>query len=310
MDTRRLEIFLKLLETRSFSKTAAALDLTQPSVSASLKVLEEAVGQKLFERTPRAVKPLPAAETLAPFALNIVETVGRAVWAVGHQLEGAREKLTVGASSVPAMVFLPPALAAYGRQYPNVLIKVKAGQSQGVARKVADGELDLGLVGAPPENEELVKTVFGRDQLALLASRSMADEIGPPPATVEDLSAWPLIMREEGSGTRSALLAALGEGGGDLAGRMNIRAEVEGLGPALALTRASFGAAVISDLLPPVIDLSGLVVMPLPFLRGRRFHLIRRKTRRVSPAVEALLNILNRQKGMKNSPGHGSAGHE
>ena len=291
MDIRRLEIFLKLLDTRSFSKTAAALELTQPSVSASLKALEEAMGQKLFERTPRAVKPLPAALVLAPYAENIVDTIGRAAWAVANQLANPRERLTLGASSVPAVVFVPPALTAFQKSYPNILIKLKTGQSRNIAQKVIDGEIDLGLVGAAPENEDLICESIGRDKLVLLASKRLADSLGPPPRSVEELSNWPLIMREEGSGTRAALLAAVG-GSGNLAAKMNVRAEAEGLEPTLALVRASFGATVASSLINPLINKQGLVFMPLDFLEGRNFYLIRRHSGRPSPALEALVEYL------------------
>ena len=291
MDIRRLEIFLKLLETRSFSKTATALELTQPSVSASLKSLEESLGQRLFERTPRAVKPLAAALVLAPYAESIVDTMGRAAWAVANQLANPRERLTLGASSVPAVVFAPRALAAFHRNYPNILIKMKTGQSRGVAQKVADGELDLGLVGAPPDNDELACDPLGRDRLVLMAAKKLADAVGPPPRSVDDLLNWPLIMREEGSGTRAALLAAVGASEA-ARGRLNVLAEVEGLEPALALVRSSFGATVGSSLITPLLNRQGLIFMPLDFLEGRSFYLIRRSSGRPSPALEALTGFL------------------
>lgn len=292
MDTRRLEIFLKLLDTRSFSKTALALGMTQPSVSASLKALEESLGQKLFERTPRTVRPLPAAETLTPYAASIVETAARAAWAVGHQLAGSRESLKLGASSVPAMIFLPPAMAEFQRKFPGILMTLKTGQSQGVVKRLVDGELDLGVVGSPPESDELSRTVFGRDRLVLLASESLAAQVGPPPQNLDELRSWPLIMREEGSGTRAAFLAGLAEKAGDLAGGGRVVAEVEGWAPCLALVRCSFGAAVVSSLVAAELDQAGLTVMNLNFLPGRRFYLIRRKVRKTSPAVEALADIL------------------
>ncbi|MDR1045713.1 MAG: LysR family transcriptional regulator [Candidatus Adiutrix sp.] len=296
MDIRRLEIFLKLLETGSFSRTAAALNLAQPSVSASLKALEDSLGQKLFERTPRSVKALPTAEILQPYALNIVETMGRAAWAVGRQLSDPREKLTLGASSVPAIALLPGALTAFNREYPNILIKIKTGSSRAVSRKLADGELDLAVVGAAPEDEELERRVVGHDRLVLLVSRQLARNRGDsPPGEVEELLDWPLIMREEGSGTRAAFMAALGQSAGGLLGsRINIKAEVDGLGPSLALVRHSFGAAVISDLLLPVINLRGLAALNLAFLNGRNFYLINRRGRQVSPALQAFISHLSR----------------
>jgi len=292
MDPRKLEIFLKLLETRSFSRTAAILGLSQPSVSASLKSLEDNLGQKLFERTPRAVTPLPAAETLAPYARNIVETAARAAWAVGHQLAGPREKLSLGASSVPAMVFVPKAVAGFNRHYPDVLIKLQSGQSGGIIRKVADGEIDLGLVGTLPEDDSLDRALFSRDKLVLLASHNLAREIGRPPKSPEDLLDWPLIMREEGSGTRAAFLTALGGKAGHLAGRVKVAAEVEGLGPVLALVRESFGAAVISNLLLPLINMETHTAMKLNFFEGRSFYLVNRRAGYRSPALETMREML------------------
>jgi DNA-binding transcriptional LysR family regulator len=91
MDRKKLEIFLKLLDTRSFSLTAQFFGLSQPTVSQHLKSLEEFLGQKLFERTPRRVKALPAAMVLAPYAIKIVETAGQAAWAVNRQMAVAQE---------------------------------------------------------------------------------------------------------------------------------------------------------------------------------------------------------------------------
>ena len=292
MDIRKLEIFLKLLDTGSFSKTALALGLAQPSVSASLKALEDSLGQKLFERTPRAVQPLPAAEALTPYAVSIVETAARAAWAVGHQLAGARERLKLGASSVPAAVFLPLAMTEFRQKFPGILMSLKSGQSQSIAKRVLDGELDLGVVGSPPESDDLSRTAFSQDHLVLLASESLASATGPPPQNVTDLWQWPLIMREEGSGTRAAFLAGLGEKAGELAARSQVAAEVEGLAPCLALVRASFGAAVVSSFIAAKENLAGLKAMSLDFLPGRRFYLVRRKSREISPAVAAMVQIL------------------
>lgn len=290
MDTRRLKIFLKLLDTRSFSKTADALGLTQPSVSASLKALEESLGQKLFERTPRAVKPLPAAQILAPYATTIVETAGQAAWAVGHHLANTREKLIIGASSAPAAVFLPPALAIFNNSYPGVLVRLKTDSAKAIVQKVAGGELELGLVGATPEQDELIHTSFAQDRLVLVATKELADKIGPPPQSLDDLWAWPLIMHEENSMGRSEILPELPENIDSP--RLNVRAEVEGMVSCLALVRASFGAAVLSNRLPPLINQENLVVMPLPFFGSRRLFIIQRRSKKTTPAAGALINIL------------------
>lgn len=292
MDTRRLKIFLKLLDTRSFSKTAEALGLTQPSVSASLKALEESLGQRLFERTPRAVKPMPAAQILAPYATTIVETAGQAAWAVGHQLASTREKLIIGASSAPATVFLPPALAVFNNSYPGVLVRLKTGTAKGVAQKVIGGEMELGLVGAIPEQDDLVHISFAQDRLVLVATKELADKIGPPPQALDDLWAWPLVLYDENSGGRNDFLPGSPENADGTSGRLNIKAEVEGVAVCLAMVRASFGAALVSNRLPPLFNPENLVIMPLPFFGSRRMFIVHRRAKKPGPAATALINIL------------------
>lgn len=292
MDIRRLEIFLKILETKSFSKTAAALGLTQPSISASLKALEEFFGHKLFERTPRLVKPLPTAHLLAPYAADIVQSAGRAAWALSRQMPSG-ESLSVGASSVPALSFLPQVLADFSQKYPHILIKLKSGHSRDISKKVLDGELDLAVVGAQPDREELAQTPLHRDHLVLLCSDELAQRLGPPPRTVEELAAWPLILREEGSGTRDALMSALAGLRANPA-KLNIKAEVDGFGPASSLARASLGAALFSSLIIPSINMEGLKVIDLTFLGRRHFYLLHRRSASLSPAIEALVKMINK----------------
>lgn len=305
MDIRKLEIFLKLLETKSFSKTAQALNLTQPTVSASLKALEESLGQKLFERSPRTMQPLPAAQVLEPYAFDIVQKAGQAAWAVSRQLRDPKEMLSLGASSVPAIAFMPRLLKLFSNEYPNILIKLKSGHSRNLADKVADGELDLALVGAKSEREELQHHEIGQDNLILLCSETLAKQIKKAPAGVNDLLQWPLIIREEGSGTRQALMKAMAGLDENLCGKLSIKAEVEGLAASIALVRASLGATVISSLMPPFIKMDGLSSYSLDFLGTRRFYLVRKKTCPDSPAIEALLKIL------KDSPQtEGKAGYQ
>ncbi|MDR1545707.1 MAG: LysR family transcriptional regulator [Deltaproteobacteria bacterium] len=291
MHLKRLEIFLKLMDTLSFSKTADAFGLSQPSVSASIKSLEESFGQRLFKRTPRQVKPLPAAEVLAPYAVKIVETTAQAAWAVNRQLADARERLVVGASTVPALVHAPRALTAFGRLHPNVFVKLTSGDSREVTRQVADGRADLGLVGAKPEDESLWAKPFGSDHLVLLTSDRLLESLGRPPVNLNELSRWPLILREPGSGTRDAFMSSV-RGQVD---SLNFRAEVEGLETSLALVRSSFGAAVISSLIPAAVDLRGLTVVDLDFGVHRTFYLVRRRDALASPATDALITFIERQ---------------
>ncbi|MDR2140547.1 MAG: LysR family transcriptional regulator [Deltaproteobacteria bacterium] len=288
MDIKRLEIFLKLLDTRSFSLTAQFFGLSQPTVSQNIKSLEEFLGQKLFERTPRRVKALPAALVLAPYAIKIVETAGQAAWAVNRQMAVAQDKLAVGASSVPSMVLVPPAVEVFSQRYPRVFLTLTSGHSREIVRLVLDGDLDLGLVGTVvSESEKIWVRPYATDRLVLVASSELVAKMGSRPRTPADLANWPLILREDGSGTRAAFLSSLG----DDVSRFRFKAEVDGLGPTITLVRAAFGAAVVSNLILSTMDMTDLVAWPLEFGPCRRFFLIRRKDHFNAQVAEALVDI-------------------
>ncbi|MDR0548376.1 MAG: LysR family transcriptional regulator [Deltaproteobacteria bacterium] len=288
MDIKRLEIFLKLLDTRSFSLTAQFFGLSQPTVSQNLKSLEEFLGQKLFERTPRRVKALPAALVLAPYAIKIVETAGQAAWAVNRQMAVAQEKLAIGASSVPSMVLVPPAVEVFSQRYPRVFLTLTSGHSREIARLVTEGDLDLGLVGTVvSETEKIWARPYAVDRLVLVASTELVNRMGQRPKTPAELASWPIILREDGSGTRAAFLSSLG----DEVSRFRFKAEVAGVAPTLTLVRASFGAAIISNLIVSTLDMTNLVAWPLEFGPCRRFFLIRRKDHFNAQVALALVDI-------------------
>jgi len=293
VDVKRLEIFLKILETKSLSKSAAALGLAQPTVSASLKTLEDSIGHKLFDRTPRSVKPLPQALILAPYARAVLETLGEAAWALGSQSGGPEESLVVGASSLPAMTIMPTALRAFKSAYPKVYIKLKAGESESIIRRVNDGEFGIGVVGLRQVSPDMRLETIAHDNLCLLAAEDIRDRMGSGPATLEEIADWPLIMREDGSGTKAAFLKAFARRP-DLLPKLNVAAEVEGLLPALALARAGLGAVVISGLAAyaPWL-LSGMRLIPLDFLgAGRNFYLISRKSYRPPPLMREFIKTV------------------
>ncbi|MDR0355639.1 MAG: LysR family transcriptional regulator [Deltaproteobacteria bacterium] len=294
MDVKRFEIFLKILETKNFSEAAAALGMAQPSVSSSLKALEEALGCKLFDRTSRWVKPLHKAYALAPYARKMVDTLDEANLALSRA-EGPKESLTVGASSAPALAIIPEALSRFSADFPEALLKLKAGKSEDIIRRVIDGEFDVGLVGLPPASPYLNQEIIASDAVCLLAPEEMLRDAKAPPASLDDLADWSLIMREDGSGTKAAFLKAFAKRP-DLLARLKIVAEVEGLLPALTLARAGLGAVVASSLSERAAWLiKDLKIIPLDFLGlGRYFYLITRKHHKLSPLAKAFIKTVKK----------------
>jgi DNA-binding transcriptional LysR family regulator len=176
----------------------------------------------------------------------------------------------------------------FNQRYPRVFLTLASAHSREIARLVREGELDLGLVGTVvSETEKIWARPYASDRLVLVASTELAKKMGSRPKTPAELADWPLILREDGSGTRAAFLSSLG----DEVGRFRFKAEVAGLGPTIALVRESFGASVISSLVISTLDMTNLVAWPLEFGPSRRFFLIRRKDHFNSQIAEALVEI-------------------
>ncbi|MDR3203928.1 MAG: LysR family transcriptional regulator [Deltaproteobacteria bacterium] len=291
MDTRRLEIFLKLLETESFSHTASALGVTQPSVSASIKALEEDFGQKFFARNSRKVTALASARILAPFAEKIVSASKEAEWTLGNQAFSNREKLAIGCSSVPSLAIAPKAMVNFRNLYPQIFVTLRASGSAEVCRQVSKGIIDLGMVGSEPDSKLFWSKPLMSDRLVLVCSSNLLKEMkGCLPNSLESLASWPLILREPGSGTREAFVSEI-----ERAARLsdfNIRAEVTGAETIMALVKASYGAAIISNLVLPIIKLGHLRSLDLNLTIKRRFHLIGLRDAQPRPAARAMASVI------------------
>ncbi|MEW5723037.1 MAG: LysR family transcriptional regulator, partial [Thermodesulfobacteriota bacterium] len=146
MDLHRLEVFCKLMETGSFSRTGQELKLTQPTVSGHIKTLEQLIGLKLFDRHRRQVRPTNAAGVLYDYALRILALRDEA----GYALEKFRGRivgrLRLGGSTIPGTYILPPLIGRFRRLHEATFLTLVLGDTKGVAERVALGDLELGMV--------------------------------------------------------------------------------------------------------------------------------------------------------------------
>jgi len=101
MDLRQLEVFAQVVDTRSFSRAAEALRLTQSTVSEHVRLLEDEVGTRLFDRLGRETVPTRAGELLYGYARRILALRTEARQALDQFLGQVSGVLTVGASTIP-----------------------------------------------------------------------------------------------------------------------------------------------------------------------------------------------------------------
>jgi len=295
MDLRRLEVFVKVAELRSFSRAADALFLTQPTVSEHIRGLEDDLGVPLFDRLGRGATPTPAGELLLGYARRVLALTREARQAI-EQFQGRLTgELVVGGSTIPGEYVLPALIGQFKAKYPEISISLRVGDSRQVCEWLEQGAVEIGVVGAPPGSRALAARELMADAMVVVVP---ADHPWASRGTVTlaDLRDEPLVLRERGSGSREALERAIAQAGLGLSA-FRIAGEMGSTQAVKQAVRAGIGIAVVSR--RAVEDecrarlLVCVKVADLPV--SRSFHLVTHRERTRSPLAQAFLEFLESQ---------------
>jgi DNA-binding transcriptional LysR family regulator len=204
MDTRQLAAFCTVVERKSFSQAAERLGVTQPAVSLQVRSLEKRLGRKLLDRSGRRVEPTEAGLALYQGAQRMLALEGQLLDELkageGGELGGTLE---LGASTGPGSTVVPVLLCEFQRQNPGVAVSLSISDTQSVVERVAERELELGVVGAARRHRGVVFEPFFRDEVVLACppGHPFADRS----VSLEELRAASLIVMQEGAGVRQVI---------------------------------------------------------------------------------------------------------
>ncbi|MFL5921470.1 MAG: selenium metabolism-associated LysR family transcriptional regulator [Gaiellaceae bacterium] len=204
MDTRQLAAFCAVVERKSFSQAAERLGVTQPAVSLQVRSLEKRLGRKLLDRSGRRVEPTEAGAALYRSAQRMLQLEEQLVdelqAADGGELGGT---LHVGASTGPGSTVVPLLLCEFQRANPSVAVSLSISDTQSVVERVAERELELGVVGAARRHRGVVFEPFFRDEVVLAVPPGHA--FAGRTLTLAQLRNEPLIVMQEGAGVRQVI---------------------------------------------------------------------------------------------------------
>jgi len=208
MDTRQLAAFCAVVERRSFSQAADRLGVTQPAVSLQVRGLEKRLGTQLLDRSGRRVEPTEAGWRLYRGAQRMLALEDQLVADVAASGEGALAgDLVLGASTGPAAVAIPVALAEFQRQNPDVRVYLTVSDTHSVVERVAARELELGIVGAARRHRGVRFEPFFSDQVILACPPGHA--FAGRTITLDELREETLILMQDGAGVRQVVEDAL-----------------------------------------------------------------------------------------------------
>jgi DNA-binding transcriptional LysR family regulator len=204
MDTRQLAAFCAVVERKSFSQAAERLGVTQPAVSLQVRSLEKRLNRKLLDRSGRRVEPTEAGLALYRGAQRMLALEGQLIEELDAGDAGElRGTLEVGASTGPGSTVVPVLLCEFQRANPGVAVSLSISDTQSVVDRVAERELELGVVGAARRHRGVVFEPFFRDEVVLAVPPD--HPFANSTVTLDQLREEPLIVMQEGAGVRQVI---------------------------------------------------------------------------------------------------------
>lgn len=200
-----LEQLLALTSTAAYGSMGVAathLGVSQQAISSRIRAAEKVLGVAVFERTSLGVRPTGSGQLVLAWADEVVQAAGvLEEGALG--LRSSPEQILVAASSTISEVLLPTWASRLRQKHPGVALQVVPGNSDAVVAAVTRGEVHLGFVERPKVPRTVRSRAVAHDELIVVAPpdhpwarrRHGIDRV--------DLAAARLILREDGSGTRS-----------------------------------------------------------------------------------------------------------
>jgi DNA-binding transcriptional LysR family regulator len=203
---RQLEVFLATARYENVTRAAEALSMSQSAASGSLRELENQFDVRLFDRLGKRLQLSELGKQLRPQAESLLqqaEALERAF--AGGDVIG---RLQIGATLTIGNYLAVNMIADFRQRHPQADIALTVANTESIAAKVADFELDMGLIEGELQHPDLEILHWRADELVVFAAP------GHPLATAralsdQDLIALPWIVREQGSGTRQAFERAM-----------------------------------------------------------------------------------------------------
>ena len=203
MDTRQLAAFCAVVEKSSFSQAAEKLGVTQPAVSLQVRALEERLGQTLLDRSGRRVGPTEAGLRLYRSAQRMLALEEQLYDEVADESGELQGTLAIGASTGPGAHLVPLLLCEFQRAHPELHVALSIWDTQTVSEKVAQRELELGVVGALRRNRSLEFEPLVRDEIVLAVPPGHRAAGGT--VSVDELREETVIAMQEGAGVRQVV---------------------------------------------------------------------------------------------------------
>ena len=270
MNLKQLEAFVRVAETKSFSAAAKMLFLTQPTVSAHIASLERELNTCLLIRNTKGVALSESGKELYAYAEQMLELEQKIRERFGLTGRQPGSVLRIAASTIPSLYLLPDIMARFRKEYPEEQLKLFETDSSGVVEMILSHKADVGFAGTVLEKGSCTYIPFYQDELVVLTPSSERYRARKNDDIVSWILEEPVILREEGSGTRKEALRLLAQTGVDIS-KLNVAAMMENQETIKRSVGSGMGISILSKLAAKEeIDSGKLLAFPLGETGGKR----------------------------------------
>ena len=276
IDADRLNVFLHVVETNSFSSASQRLGLSQPTVSKYISSLEKELNVELFHRYSNGVKLTEAGKTMVPWARNLVRDTLDLQTLLGSLDRELSGQLKIACSTTTGKYILPQLAARFRRKNPGVRISILPCTQENISISLINEEADLGVASVEIGKDGVECQVFFTDHIRLIVPKSHP-WVERSSIIPEELLGEPILLRESTSGTRRVMQSELAKH--DIAlEELDVFLEIGNAEAIVLSVSEGLGISFVSKMASSIARKRGSVVdVPVDYLNLQRKICIGRK---------------------------------
>jgi LysR family cyn operon transcriptional activator len=292
-----LRYFLAAADTRSFTRAAERLHVTQPTLSHQIKQLESVIGAVLFERSTKQIELTAAGRLFKPYCERILKEIESSELAIS-ELEGLmRGTLRMAVFHSFSHSMLPSILAEFALRYPGVHVTARLVPRIDMERDLINGNLDMAVAYVTDDNDQIVADCLFDEELVLVAG-SKNPQAARNSMPMRGLAELPLVLLTSEFGARQFVDRFFAEA----RLRAHVVLEMNAIEPILATIRNSGLASVLSA--GAIVDTNGLKIVRLTEPPPRRtVGILWRRHGHRSAAALRMAEVINAAYGPNRKKG-------
>lgn len=289
INLHQLATFQVVAKHCSYVRAAEELHFSQPAVSAQIRLLEESMGVKLFDKIGRRTRLTQAGEELYLYSQKIFSLIDETLETMESLRSPQYGHLSVGADTTVGTYVIPGLLGKFRQMYPDVEITLEVVNRGYLLDAMVNNRVDMVVMGKIPTEVSVFVAPFAPNELVLVAplTHRLA---GCQRIPFAELARERFLLREEGSGTRAALEGAFQEAGVPLQVSMQVgnnsaikQGVAAGLGIAL-ISRVALEMELETNRLV-ILDVEGFPIM-------RQWRLVHLKDKNLSATARAFKSFM------------------